>query len=99
MNAGQKDKGGRDTIYALSSGSPPAAIALIRLSGPRASDALVALGGRLPAPRQATLAALRHPRTGELLDTGLVLNFPAPASATGTAAIATAADTGCPPNV
>ena len=83
MNAGQKDKGGRDTIYALSSGSPPAAIALIRLSGPRASDALVALGGRLPAPRQATLAALRHPRTGELLDTGLVLNFPAPASATG----------------
>ena len=78
MNAGA-----RDTIYALSSGSPPAAIALIRLSGPRAPDALVALGGRLPAPRQATLAALRHPRTGELLDTGLVLHFPAPASATG----------------
>jgi tRNA modification GTPase len=72
-----------DTIYALSSGSPPAAIALIRLSGPRASDALVALGGRLPLPRQASLAALRHPGTGELLDTGLVLHFPAPASATG----------------
>lgn len=72
-----------DTIYALSSGSPPAAIALIRLSGPRASDALVALGGRLPLPRQASVAALRHPRTGELLDTGLVLHFPAPASATG----------------
>jgi tRNA modification GTPase len=73
----------RETIYALSSGSPPAAIAVIRLSGPRAADALVALGGRLPAPRQATLAALRHPRTGEILDNGLVLHFPAPASATG----------------
>lgn len=72
-----------NTIYALSSGSPPAAIALIRLSGPRAADALVALGGRLPSPRQATLAALHHPRTGELLDNGLVLHFPAPASATG----------------
>lgn len=83
MNAGQVDKGARDTIYALSSGSPPAAIALIRLSGPRAADALVALGGRLPAARQASLAALRHPRTGELLDNALVLHFPAPASATG----------------
>jgi tRNA modification GTPase len=72
-----------DTIYALSSGSPPAAIALVRLSGPRAADALVALGGRLPPPRQATLTALRHPGSGELLDTGLVLHFPAPASATG----------------
>lgn len=83
MNAGEKDKGGRDTIYALSSGSPPAAIALVRLSGPRAADALVTLAGRLPPPRLAILAALRHPRTGELLDKALVLHFPAPASATG----------------
>jgi tRNA modification GTPase len=83
VNAGQIIQGAHDTIYALSSGSPPAAIALIRLSGPRAADALLALAGQLPPPRQATLAPLRHPRTAELLDTGLVLHFPAPASATG----------------
>jgi tRNA modification GTPase len=48
-----------DTIFALSSGRPPAAIAVVRVSGPRAGDALRALAGRLPAPRQAMLARLR----------------------------------------
>lgn len=72
-----------DTIFALSSGQPPAAIAVVRISGPRSNQALEALTGRLPAPRQATLAALRDPATGERLDAALVLRFPAPASATG----------------
>src|ERR1700748_3376466 len=52
----------RDTIFALSSGRPPAAIAVVRISGPRAGDALKALTGRLPAPRQAILARRRAPR-------------------------------------
>jgi tRNA modification GTPase len=72
-----------DTIFALSSGSPPAAIAVMRVSGAGASAALVALAGRVPAPRRATLVGLRHPATGALLDQGLVLWFPGPNSATG----------------
>lgn len=71
------------TIFALSSGAPPAAIAIVRVSGPQAGDALRQLAGSLPAPRSASLAALHRPRDGELLDHALVLWFPGPASATG----------------
>lgn len=70
-----------DTIFALSSGSPPAALAVVRISGPRADPALAALAGKLPEPRAATLATLR--RDGEPLDRALVLRFPGPRSATG----------------
>jgi tRNA modification GTPase len=71
------------TIYALSSGNPPAAIAVVRISGPEASGALTSLAGRLPKPRRASLVALRHPSTGELLDNALALFLPGPGSATG----------------
>jgi tRNA modification GTPase len=70
-----------DTIYALSSGSPPAAIAVVRISGPRADTALEGLAGRLPTPRVATLVELAA--GGETLDRALILRFPAPGSATG----------------
>jgi tRNA modification GTPase len=70
-----------DTIFALSSGAPPAAIAVVRVSGPRADAALRALGGTLPEPRTARLAALQH--DGELLDNALIVRFPGPHSATG----------------
>jgi tRNA modification GTPase len=72
-----------DTIFALSSGRPPAAIAVMRISGPRAGDALKALIGRVPAPRQASLARVRDPATGELIDEALALWFPGPNSETG----------------
>ncbi len=72
-----------DTIYALSSGSPPAAIAVIRISGPAADAALLTLSGRLPELRRAAIVPLSDPETGELLDNALVLRFGAPASATG----------------
>lgn len=71
----------RDTIYALSSGAPPAAIAVVRVSGPKADAALEALAGTLPEPRTARLAALQH--GGEVLDTALIIRFPGPHSATG----------------
>jgi tRNA modification GTPase len=71
-----------DTIYALSSGSPPAGVAVVRISGPAADAALEALAGKLPEPRVATLTALRS-ADGERLDTALVLRFPGPRSATG----------------
>lgn len=72
-----------DTIYALSSGRPPVAIAVIRISGPRAGDALKALAGRLPAPRSAAFARLRDPKSGEGIDDALALFFPGPKSETG----------------
>ena len=73
----------RDTIFALSSGPPPAAIAVIRVSGPDARKALEKLSGRIPQPRQAALARLRDPESGEGLDEALALWFPGPRSETG----------------
>lgn len=70
-----------DTIYALSSGSPPAAIAVIRISGPRADAALGALTGRMPEPRVARLVTLRY--ADQAIDNALIIRFPGPASATG----------------
>jgi tRNA modification GTPase len=70
-----------DTIFALSSGSPPAALAVVRISGPRSAAVLESLAGRLPAPRVATLATLAW--RGGTLDRALVLRFPGPNSATG----------------
>jgi tRNA modification GTPase len=71
------------TIYALASGRPPAAIAIIRVSGPAAHAAGRSIAGDLPPPRGASLRALRHPHSGLLLDHGLVLAFEGPASSTG----------------
>jgi len=65
-----------DTIFALSSGRPPAAIAVVRVSGPRAGEAITALGGKLPEPRRAALRRLRY--DGALIDEALVLWFPGP---------------------
>lgn len=72
-----------DTIFALSSGRPPAAIAVVRISGPHAGAALQALIGQVPEPRRAKLARLRDPADKEVIDEALVLWFPAPASETG----------------
>lgn len=72
-----------DTIFALSSGSPPAAISVIRVSGPRAHFAGETLCDDLPRARQAAVRALRHPHSRKLLDEALVLRFDSPASATG----------------
>jgi tRNA modification GTPase len=72
-----------DTIFALSSGPTPAAIAVMRISGPGADAALQALVGGLPVHRRLSLRDLRHPEGGELLDRALVVRFPADASVTG----------------
>jgi tRNA modification GTPase len=72
-----------DTIFALASGRPPAAIGVIRVSGPNAHEAGQRIAGALPGPREVSLRELRHPADGRLLDHGLVLRFDAPASSTG----------------
>jgi tRNA modification GTPase len=73
----------RSTIFALSSGRPPAAIAVLRVSGAQAGTALEKLAGRVPKPRQAALVRVRDPATGEAIDEALALWFPAPHSETG----------------
>ncbi|MFD1610221.1 tRNA uridine-5-carboxymethylaminomethyl(34) synthesis GTPase MnmE [Sphingomonas tabacisoli] len=73
----------KDTIFALSSGAPPAAIAVIRVSGAKALRALEQLAGAAPAPRTMSLRTIRNPETGEVLDRGLIAVFPAVTSVTG----------------
>jgi tRNA modification GTPase len=70
------------TIFALSSGRPPSAIAIVRVSGPEAGAALKQLAGKIPSARMATRALLRDKR-GQPIDDAVVLWFPGPASATG----------------
>ncbi|KAM4807623.1 5-taurinomethyluridine-[tRNA] synthase subunit GTPB3, mitochondrial [Rhinophrynus dorsalis] len=75
----------RDTIFALSSGYGKCGVSVIRTSGPASGDALVLLTGwqQLPPARRLTLTSLLCPKTGELLDKGLVVWFSGPRSFTG----------------
>ena len=70
------------TIFALSSGRPPSAIAVVRVSGAQAGQALSLLAGKIPDPRMATRALLRDARK-QPIDDAVVLFFPTPKSATG----------------
>ncbi|EXS69847.1 tRNA uridine-5-carboxymethylaminomethyl(34) synthesis GTPase MnmE [Sphingobium sp. Ant17] len=72
-----------DTIFALSSGAPPAGIAVVRVSGPQARGALERLAHRVPPPRQASLALLTDPQDGAPLDRALILWLPGPGTVTG----------------
>lgn len=73
----------RDTICALASGPPPAAISILRVSGPDVGDIVAAVLSRDSlVPRSATLTDVFGP-TGDLIDTGLATFMPGPASYTG----------------
>lgn len=72
----------RDTIYALSTGHPPAGVAIIRISGPKVRFGLETVIGTVPAPRHARLSNIRD-ETRQLADQGLVIFFPEPHSFTG----------------
>ncbi|MDX2103110.1 MAG: tRNA uridine-5-carboxymethylaminomethyl(34) synthesis GTPase MnmE [Alphaproteobacteria bacterium] len=71
------------TIVAPASGAGRAGVAVIRVSGPAAAQVAAAVVGQVPQPRRAHRARFRHPGTGALMDHGLALWFPAPASFTG----------------
>lgn len=73
----------RRTIFALSSGALPAAIAIVRISGPSAFAGAAALGAANLKPRTAALRLLHAPHSGDPLDRAMCLAFPGPASATG----------------
>ena len=72
-----------ETIFALSSGSIPAAIALVRLSGPHVRLVLETLTGGVPSPRRAVLRLLCDPVSTIPLDQAICLYYPGPASVTG----------------
>jgi tRNA modification GTPase len=78
-----------NTIFALASGPGPAGIAIIRISGPEAGKVFPALARRtIPVARSAVRVHLMAPGAKEsdednVLDDGLALWFPGPASFTG----------------
>ncbi len=72
----------RETIFALATGRG-GAIAIVRISGPDTSSLIDRMSDRgRPPPRRATRRAIRA-SDGEIIDRGLVLWFPGPASYTG----------------
>lgn len=72
------------TIFALASGAGKAGIAVFRISGPSAADALRLISKKqLFEPRHATRIQLTDPKSGDLLDESLAIFFPEPASFTG----------------
>jgi tRNA modification GTPase len=72
-----------DTIFAIASGTSRAAILVARLSGPATRSVVKSLAGRIPPPREAALMTFTDPASGEPIDRGLLLFFPAPQSFTG----------------
>jgi tRNA modification GTPase len=73
----------KDTIFALSSAPGRAGVAVIRVSGKRAGDALRVLAAPRPEPRRAALRRITDPETGAPIDRGFVLWFPGPHTFTG----------------
>ncbi len=72
------------TIFALSTGPGIAGVAIIRISGPEASNVIKSLTSRaIPKPRMATLRKINNINTSELIDEGIILWFPGPESYTG----------------
>ena len=74
---------GKSTIFAVSTGSGRAGIAVVRLSGPEVQAVLTALVGNVPVPRRASLKTIRSRDGTEMIDKGMVLFFPGPHSVTG----------------
>ena len=72
------------TIYALSTGPGVSGVAIIRVSGPKASEVIKLLtNGDIPKPRMATLRKINNINTSELIDEGIIIWFPGPESYTG----------------
>ena len=72
------------TIYALSSGPGTSGVAIVRISGPEASEVIKLLTKKnIPKPRMATLRKINNINTSELIDEGIIIWFPGPESYTG----------------
>ncbi|MGH6811703.1 MAG: tRNA uridine-5-carboxymethylaminomethyl(34) synthesis GTPase MnmE [Methylocella sp.] len=73
----------KDTIFAVASGAGRVAITVLRLSGAATRGIVRRIAGKLPKPRMTALAAFRDPATGEAIDKGFAIFFPAPKTYTG----------------
>ncbi|MEX2524550.1 MAG: tRNA uridine-5-carboxymethylaminomethyl(34) synthesis GTPase MnmE [Gammaproteobacteria bacterium] len=71
-----------DTIAAIATPAGRGGIAVLRLSGPACVSIAAELTGTVPESRHAHFVAFRDSRA-EVIDRGLMLYFPAPASYTG----------------
>jgi tRNA modification GTPase len=72
------------TIYALSTGPGVSGVAIVRISGPDASEVIKLLTNKkIPMPRVATLRKISNINTFELIDEGIIIWFPGPESYTG----------------
>src|ERR1019366_3987151 len=72
-----------DTIFALATAPGRAALAIVRLSGPRTRETLAAMTPGALRPRRASVRTLRRPGDGVKLDQAVVLWLPGPKSVTG----------------
>ena len=75
--------GSKETIFAPATAKGHSAVAIIRISGSKTSSILKKTIGRVPRERVMSLAKIRRPEDGELLDRGLVVYFPNGHSYTG----------------
>ncbi|WPZ35482.1 tRNA uridine-5-carboxymethylaminomethyl(34) synthesis GTPase MnmE [Thalassobaculum sp. OXR-137] len=73
----------QDTIFAPATAPGRAALAIVRISGPHAFEALRDLAGNVPPARRVSLRVLQDSSRNEVLDEAMVAAFPGPASATG----------------
>ena len=71
------------SIFALSSGSLPSAISVVRISGPSTKKALSLLIDKIPEPRYMTYSEIKSPKTKEIIDIALIVYFPSNLSMTG----------------
>ncbi len=71
-----------ETIVARATAPGKGGVAIVRLSGPQSAEIVEQIAGNLPPPRQASLRTFKA-QTGEPIDSGLLLFFPAPNSYTG----------------
>jgi tRNA modification GTPase len=74
---------GKPTIFAVSSGSGRAGIAVVRASGSGSAVMLESLTGSLPPPRRAVLSSIKSRDGEDLIDQGMVLYFKGPHTVTG----------------
>src|SRR5436190_14290686 len=77
----------QDTIVAAATPPGTGAVAIIRLSGPKAFDIMRAIwrpsAARAPVPRELALGEIRDPATAAAIDRAMAVMMPAPKSLTG----------------